>query len=297
MKVQSALISGLLILLCGCGNSYPKLDENGSTIHSSRDGLYYWYYHAWKGHYYIKVAWSAFPTGHWMQNPDPLLEPGSEAFENKSVACATVVQEAGTFYMFYSGENGKDNSWSVALAVANHPLGPWRKVGELLPRFGYVTSVSHHDGRYFMYAESNQPNDYGPTVVASSTSLTGPWTVEGVALPNSDERWENAGTESGTVLRINNQYVLFYAGGHYVDQMRMHAHDAIGVAFSSDGLHFTRSSSNPVVSDPLASFGNVSALQEGGKIYLFYTRRVNRGAGASESLGQTVLNIGDIPLE
>ena len=310
MKVQSALIHsesmrgtlfkpllGLLILLCGCGTPYDKLHENGSTIHSSRDGLYYWYYHAWNGHYYIKVAWSASPTGPWMQNPDSILEPDSEAFENKSVACPTVVQEEGTFYMFYSGENGKDNSWSVALAVANHPLGPWRKVSELLPHFGYVTSVSHHDGRYFMYAESNQQNDYGPTVVASSVSLIGPWTVEGVALPNSEERWESAGTEGGTVLRINNHYVLFYAGGHYVDQMRMHAHDAIGVAFSSDGLHFVRSLFNPVVSNPSASIGNVSALGEDGKIYLFYTYRVNDGAGASESLGETVLNMGDIPME
>ena len=199
--------------------------------------------------------------------------------------------------MFYSGENRKDNSWSVALAVANHPLGPWRKVSELLPHFGYVTSVSHHDGRYFMYAQSNQHNDYGPTVVASSLSLIGPWTVEGVALPNSEERWESAGTEGGTVLRINNDYVLFYAGGHYVDQIRMHAHDAIGVAFSSDGLHFTRSLFNPVVSNPSASIGNVSALREDGKIYLFYTYRVNDGAGASESLGETVLNMGDIPME
>ena len=33
------------------------------------------------------------------------------------------------------------------------------------------------------------------------------------------------------MLRINNQYVLFYAGGHYVDQIRLHAHDAMGVAF------------------------------------------------------------------
>ena len=173
MRVQSALLSGLLILLCGCGNSYPKLRENGSAIHSSVDGRYYWYYHTWKGHYYINVVSSASPTGPWMQNPDPLLEPGTEAFESKSVACATVVEEAGTFYMFYSGENPKDNSWSVALAVASHPLGPWHKVGELLPGFGYVTSVSHHDGRYFMYAQSNQQNDPRLFICITSRPLDG----------------------------------------------------------------------------------------------------------------------------
>lgn len=292
-----ASLLGLLIPLCGCGTSYDKLHENGSTIHSSGDGIYYWYYHAWNGHYHINVARSPSPTGPWIQYPNSLLEPDSEAFDNKSVACPTVVEEEGTFYMFYSGENRKDDSWSVGLAVANHPMGPWRKVSELLPHFGYVTSVSHHDGRYFMYAESNQANDYGPTVVATSFSLVGPWTVEGVALPNSEERWESAGTESGTVLRINNHYVLFYAGGYYVDHIRMHAHDAVGVAFSDDGLHFTRSLSNPVVNNPLASIGNVSALKEDGKIYLFYTRRVEDGEGGSESLGETVLDIGDIPTE
>ena len=60
-------------------------------------------------------------------------------------------------------------------------------------------------------------------------------------------------------------------------------------SLSSDGLHFARSSSNPVVSNPSASIGNVSALSEDGKIYLFYTYRVNDGAKASESLGETVL--------
>jgi len=289
---------GLLILLCGCGTPNDNFRENGSTIHSSADGLYYWYYHAvWNGHYHIKVAWSASPTGPWTQYPNALLEPDSETFDNASVACPTVVQEEGTFYMFYSGENQTDYYWSVGLAVADHPLGPWRKVSELLPNFGYVTSVSHHDGRYFMYAQSNRQNDYGPTVVATSFSLIGPWTVEGVALPESGEPWESAGTESGTVLRINNHYVLFYAGGYYVDDIRMHAHDAVGVAFSNDGLHFTRSLFNPVVSDPSVSIGNVSALSEDGEIYLFYTHRVNDGAGASESLEEIVLNIGDIPTE
>jgi len=288
---------GLLILLCGCGTPNDKLRENGSTIHSSRDGLYYWYYHAWNGHYHIKVAWSASPTGPWTQYPNSLLEPDSETFDNASVACPTVVQEEGTFYMFYSGEDQTNDLWSIGLAVADHPLGPWRKVSELLPYFGYVTSVSHHDGRYFMYAESNRQNDYGPTVVATSFSLIGPWTVEGIALPDSVEQWESAGTEGGTVLRINNRYVLFYAGGYYVDDIRMHAHDAVGVAFSNDGIHFTRSLFNPVVSHPSVSIGNVSALREDGEIYLFYTYRVNDGAGASESLGETVLNIGDIPVE
>jgi predicted GH43/DUF377 family glycosyl hydrolase len=287
---------GLLILLCGCG-IHPRLRENGSTIRSSRDGLYYWYYHTWDGHYYIKAASSTSPTGPWTPYPNALLEPDHETFENKDVACPNVIEEEGTFYMLYSGSNQTDYSWSIALAEAEHPLGPWRKVSELLPNIGYVTSVSHHDGQYFMYAENEQPNDYGPTVVATSLSLTGPWTVEGVALPDSEEQWETAGTEGGAVLRINNLNVMFYAGGHYVDDIRMHAHDAIGVAFSSDGLHFTRSALNPFLSDPSVSLGNVSALTEGDKIYIFYTRRVNDGAKASESLGETVLNIGDIPTE
>lgn len=284
---------GLLILLCGCGASHDILHENGSTIRSSSDGLYYWYYHAWNGHYHIEVSSSASPTGPWTQYPTSILEPDSETFDSRSVACPTVVQEGNTFYMLYSGES--ETGWSIGLAAADQPLGPWRRVSELIPNFGYVTSVSHHDGRYFMYAESTQQNDYGPTVVATSFSLLGPWTIEGVALPDSMEQWESAGTEGGTVLQINNRYILFYTGGYYVDDIRLHAHDAVGVAFSADGLHFARSLLNPIVSDPSVSIGNVSALREGGEIYLFYTHRVDDGAGAHESLAETVLSVGDIP--
>jgi hypothetical protein len=296
VRVILFTLLGLLMLLCGCGAG-NELRENGSTIHSSRDGLYYWFYHAWKGHYRIKVAWSASPTGPWIQHQDSLLEPDAEAFDNESVACPAVIQEADAFYMLYSGEDRGDNSWSIGLAVADHPLGPWRKISQLISHFGYVTNVSHHDGRYFMYAQSNGQNDYGPTVVATSLSLRGPWIIEGVALPDSRNQWESAGTEAGTVLRINDNFVLLYAGGYYVDGIRMHAHDAVGVAFSNDGLHFARSLVNPIVSDPGISIGNVSALMEGEKIYLFYTRRVNDKAGANESLGETVLNLADIPRE
>jgi len=288
---------GLLILSCGCSARQEKLQENGTTIRSSLDGRYYWYYHEWDGHYLIKVAWSASPTGPWSQQPEPLLEPDSEAFDNESVACPTVIEEEGTFYMFYSGENRADNSWSIGLAIASHPLGPWRKVSELLPNLGYVTSVLYSDGRYLLYAENTQSNDYGPTVVATSSSLIGPWTLEGVALPDSNDQWESAGTEGGTVLRIGTRYVLVYAGGYYIDNLRMHAHDAIGVAFSNDGLHFTRSLFNPIVSNSTVSMGNVSALRESGNVFLFDTLRINHGDSDSESLGEKVLNIDDLPTE
>jgi hypothetical protein len=88
---------GLLMLLCGCGTRHDILHENGSTIRSSSDGLYYWYYHAWKGHYHIEVSSSTSPTGPWTQYPTPILEPDSETFDSQSVACPTVVQEEGEY--------------------------------------------------------------------------------------------------------------------------------------------------------------------------------------------------------
>lgn len=161
--------------------------------------------------------------------------------------------------MFYCGGEVATGLWSIGLAAADHPLGPWRRMSELIPGGGYVTHVFFHDDRWFLYAQQHDQNDYGPTVISTAPTIAGPWQKQTVALPCSTEPWESAGTQGGTGLVINGRHILLYSGAYYVDSERMHAHDSIGVAFSPDGYRFTRSTLTPLVKDKRISIGNVFA--------------------------------------
>jgi beta-xylosidase len=46
-----------------------------------------------------------------------------------TVEGAHVVYRDGRYYCFYSGGNWQDESYGVAYAVADHPLGPWEDMG------------------------------------------------------------------------------------------------------------------------------------------------------------------------
>ena len=178
----------------------------------------------------------------------------------------------------------------------------------MIPDYGYVSSVTHHDGLFWMYSEypvkgQNSPwehlldgttvtPDYGPVSLATAIAPEGPWTVRTMVL-TPGTGWESGGTMSGSVFQIDGRWQMLYAATKPpVSGLRFDTHDMIGYAYSVDGVQFSRSTRNPIISDTVISLGNVSTYVEDGKVYLFYTHRVNVPQW-TESLGEIVLN--DLP--
>jgi len=278
--------------------------ESANVIHAS-DGKYYWYYHYLDPvHYHISVLTSDTPEGPWTRSPlNPILSasaPGT--WDDQSVACATVKEIARKFYMYYCGLNSAGPTWSVGLATADAPEGPWTKQGEIVPTFGYDTSVVQHDGLYWMYSEYpivGQPSpwsymlngapvqwDYGLVSVATSSTPEGPWSISQVVLGLSANPWENgASGGGGFVFASEGRYLMLYSATP-ANAVRADLKDSIGYAYSSDGVNFTRSQYNPILSDPVISLMNVMVLAENGKIYVYYSRQVD----GTYSLGQVTLN-------
>lgn len=278
--------------------------ESANVIHAS-NGKYYWYYHYLDPvRYHISVLISDSPEGPWTRSPlNPILSvspPG--AWDDQSVACATVKEIGGKFYMYYCGLSSVWPTWSVGLATADAPEGPWTKQGEIVPNFGYDTSIVQHDGLYWMYSEYpivSQPSpwsymldgtplqwDYGLVSVAASSTPEGPWKITQVVLGLSDNPWENGGSGGGGfVFPAQGQYRMLYTATP-ANAVRDDLKDSIGYAYSSDGVTFTRSQSNPILSDPVISLMNVMVLAENGKTYVYYTRHVD----GTYSLGQVTLD-------
>lgn len=257
---------------------------------------YYFYYHGapvdlqrWsRSGYRIGVATSKHPLGPWTKSGDkPLLDLGAPgSWDDTHVACPVILREApDKFLMWYCGMGSKEpKKWSIGLATASNPLGPWTKVSTnpVIDGFGYVSSVIKRNGKYLLYSEhpiGSTANDYGPMSLALADSPEGPWTPwnGNPVLPAGEKgAWDDAGYSEAKVLYRDGVFHMFYGGAKEFVPRRL-TQESIGYAYSFDGYHFIKYGGNPVALREAvpnaAAFGEVHAFFEPPFMYLFHTIR------------------------
>jgi hypothetical protein len=256
-------------------------------------GKYYLYYHGTGKErelgivgYRIGVVVADHPLGPFKRISDtPLIHVGPKgSWDDKHTACAMVLKE-GTdkYYMWYSGSSdGKP--WSIGLATASHPMGPWKKhkSNPIIKDFGYVGSVIKKDGQYFMYNAhpiGSTGADYSPLSMAVADKPEGPWKLyDGNPIMKQGEwsEWDDGGISEAEVMYHSGVFHMFYGGSKLFD-VRRHTRESIGYAYSLDGYNFTKYGLNPVVtrrSNPnVGAFAEVHGIFEAPFIYLYHTIR------------------------
>jgi hypothetical protein len=273
-------------------------------------GTYYFYYHATgagKG-YRLGVADATSPLGPFKKHGDkPVLDLGPKgSWDDRHVACAMVLKDdREKYYMWYSGHGSsrEHRKWSIGLATASHPLGPWKKYdgNPILKDFGYVGGVVKVKGKYRLYCAHpisgpGYKGDYSPLAVALADSPEGPWIkYPGNPLMEKGDRgdWDDGGISEAEVLFHNGMFHMFY-GGTEIYGPRL---ESVGYAYSFDGFKFTKYGRNPVAkrqANPnAAAFAEVHAIIEPPFVYLYHTlryeRRGNRSYPWTEDLGIQVL--------
>jgi hypothetical protein len=254
-------------------------------------GTYYLYYHATgqeKG-YRLGVATASHPLGPFQKHGDkPILELGPEgSWDDRSVACAMILKEGiNKYMMWYSGvgKSEEHSKWSIGLATASDPLGPWKKHegNPILEDFGYVGGVVKVAGKYLLYTAhpigSTGP-DYSPMSLATADAPTGPWTrwAQNPVLREGEwGEWDDGGFSEAEVLYSGGVFHMFYGGAKLFPQ-RIQSRESIGYAYSLDGYHFVKYGRNPVAAweaNPnAAAFAEVHAVFESPFIYLYHTLR------------------------
>jgi hypothetical protein len=283
------------------------------------DTTYYFYYHGapvdhkvWgPGGYRIGAASAKHPLGPWTKIGDrPMLDVGKPGtWDDGDVACPVVMREKpGKFFMWYCGiRSATPKQWSVGLATAPSPDGPWTKYEKnpVIDGFGYVSSVVKRDGKYYLYSEhpiGSSADDYGPISLAIGDAPEGPWTPwsGNPVLPVQEAgSWDDAGYSEAKVFYRDGVFHMFYGGAKEYTPRRL-TQESIGYAYSFDGKHFVRYGGNPVASREgspnAAAFAEVHAFFEPPFVYAFHTLRyvdpekaIKPGDIDTEDLGVEVL--------
>jgi len=254
---------------------------------------YYFYYHATgasKG-YRLGLATSRGPLGPFKKHGDkPVLDLGPKgSWDDKYVACAMVLKEAeGEYLMWYSGygSSRQHRKWSIGLASAESPTGPWKKHEEnpILEDFGYVGGVLKVKGKYRLYSawpisSPGYKGDYSPLALATAETPQGPYTkCPGNPLMEKGDcgDWDDGGISEAEVLYHNGAFHMFYGGTHLLGPRL----ESIGYAYSLDGREFHKYARNPVAvrqANPnAAAFAEVHAIIEPPFIYLYHTLRYEK---------------------
>jgi predicted GH43/DUF377 family glycosyl hydrolase len=185
---------------------------------------------------------------------NPLLELGAPGeWDGGTIILPEVIVETDTFHMFYTGVITPFSSApSIGYASSSDGL-TWTKnidnpvlVGDGTGFDAYYVAspaMIYENGLWIMYYAGQPTPPPAPSGSqigrAAAPAPTGPWTrgTEPVLTLGSSNEWDSGFIEANTVLKIDNEYIMYYSGGADFFEG---AGFMIGRATSPDGLTWTK---------------------------------------------------------
>lgn len=207
------------------------------------DGVYYLYStNAVNDGFYADVSTDLV---HWSRHSQ-LVADKKDLYGDYWFWAPEVYRFNGKYYMIYSAEE------HIAVAVADSPLGPFKKAGDgfLLEEKAIDGSLLFDDdGKIYLYYAKleNTENIYVAEMEADLLHCK----AGNETQLSSPEGWENNVNEGPAVIKHNGTYYLTYSGPDYRD-----ANYSVGCMTSNSPTGpFTRDALNPVLKSNLLSPG------------------------------------------
>ncbi len=184
----------------------------------------------------------------------PVLSPGAiGTWDSRAVHPASIIKDDGIYRMYYSGwDDQYSNEWHIGLATSSDGIN-WIKEPHPVFYSGNSTweyqissaCVLKVDSIFYMfYTGRNYP--YNKIGVATSADGHN-WTrYSGNPVLQATENWEAYGVASPSVIYEDNMFKMVYMNSS--GQIT-----AFGMATSTDGFHWTKSSQNPIFTDQQTS--------------------------------------------
>jgi predicted GH43/DUF377 family glycosyl hydrolase len=201
------------------------------------------------GAVFVSARQEGWPFGKWQRLSDgPVLSPLGTGWESAGTFNPSVVMHDGNIVMLYRAQDANGTS-RLGYATSTDGINFTRRAEPVLsPETDYELGGGIEDPRlvkidntfYLTYTAYNKKD--AQLALAVSTDLVH-WDRKGVILPAYKGRWNVGWTKAGAILpeRIDGKYWMYFLGTapDKTDQM--------GVAYSTDLLHWTDALDVPVL--------------------------------------------------
>ena len=190
------------------------------------------------------------PFGAWtrLHGAEPILVPQGAGFEAAGVFNPAVVKDGDRYVMLYRAQDAKGTS-RLGMATGRDGVHFVREPEPALaPETEYERGGGVEDPRlvkigatfYLTYTAYDGKN--AQLALATSSDLRG-WTRRGVIMPANSGRWNVKWTKSGAILGapVGGRYWMYYMADAAAGS------DQMGVAHSTDLLHWTEALDAPVL--------------------------------------------------
>jgi predicted GH43/DUF377 family glycosyl hydrolase len=207
------------------------------------------------GSIYIHVTWGVPVNNNWIDYQyNPLLSSSNQFFDEFGVAQPQIVISDGIYRMYYVGVAAAASKY-VLYAESNDGLNWYKPISNpiLYPgNYGTWDSWAVHpgavfkddDGIYKMYycGFADQYSQWHIGLATSSDGIN--WEKRSQPILNGTSGWEYQ-IGASSIIKKDGVYYLYYYG-------RSLPNYSIAVATSSDGINFTKHTSNPILTNQQA---------------------------------------------
>ncbi|MDP3148739.1 MAG: hypothetical protein Q8N83_06365 [Ignavibacteria bacterium] len=202
------------------------------------------------GSLYILVNWGT-NNSKWIDyNLNPILYRTGTLFDAGGVIQPKIIFDDNMFKMWYANET-YNGVHSIGYAVSSDGFHWYRKVDKPVLVAGAngswdsygvsLGAVIKDNGTYKMYYIGNPAHD-GPYQIGLAFSTDGiSWTKHPNPVLHADSLFEFSSIAS-EVLKINNKYYMYYSVSTAASKR------VVCLAFSDDGIKWTRYNNNPILS-------------------------------------------------
>ncbi len=172
----------------------------------------------------------------------PVLYPGTMGtWDSWAVHPGAIMKDGDIYRMYYTGFANQYGQWGIGLATSTDGIN-WEKYPDpvLYGTSGWefqigASSVIKYNGTYFLfYAGRNFP--IYKIGLATSTDGINFTRYSGNPILTNTKSWEESGVAYPSVILENDQFKMIYMNS---------SGTGFGIAYSSDGMNWTKDNSNP----------------------------------------------------
>lgn len=198
------------------------------------------------GHGDISYAESNDGISWQTESSNPIFTVGKAgAWDDYAVAAGYIFKENGVYKLYYAGmQDPHTGARQIGLATSTDGIH-WERYSDnpvfesdSSQYFLGVHSVLKINNVYYMYYDASPENDYKFNINLATSTDGIHWTkYNGNPILSPTQAWEAGSISYATIVQDENGYKMTYGNN---------VQNGIGMAYSSDGIHWTKDSSNPV---------------------------------------------------